>query len=174
MFKHLSYQHKLKWLGISILPILLICYQLAIKKTIREYQTYRAFAGQSAAMSTTSVLADLTDRKTSMLALYDRFSLDTFATDKNLLSIAGAFCKSHELMLKEYRTVGLGKLDSTRVLTRIMTFEGHFIPGVKFIYELEKQRTAGHVSSVQFSTIEDRQTKSTKLDLTLYIQNLIP
>jgi hypothetical protein len=174
MFQHLSYQKKLKWLGISILPVLFICYQLAIKKTIQEYQTFRRSLGQSATLSTSTALADLTDRKTRVLSLYDRFSLDTFATDKNLLSIAGAFCKSHELMLKEYRTVGLGKLDSTRVLTRVMTFEGHFIPGVKFIYELEAKRMAGHVSSVQFATIEDRQNKSTKLDLTLYIQNLIP
>jgi len=147
---------------------------LAIKKTLQEYQTYRRSLGQSAASAISSSLADLTDRKARVLSLYDRFSLDTFATDKNLLSIAGAFCKSNALMLKEYRTVGLQKLDSTRVLTRIMTFEGHFIPGVKFIYDLETKRMAGHVSSVQFAAIEDRQNKSTKMDLTLYIQNLIP
>ena len=174
MFKNLTYQKKLKWLGISVIPALVMCYELAIKKTVQEYEIYRKSAEQSSTPTASTSLADLKDRKDRALSLYDRFSLDTFATDKNLLSIASGFCKSHELVLKEYRNVGLQNLDSTHVFTRIMTLEGGFISGLKFIYELETKRMAGHVSSAEFAAVQDRQSKFIKLDLTLYIQNLIP
>jgi hypothetical protein len=181
MFAAIGYKKKLQLLGISIVPVLVLCYQLSVKKTVEEYEKYQQVAGQTEQagqmgqpgqrMASMSALAS---RQARVEGLYNRFVLDTFAADRNLLAIASNYCRSNDLTLKEYRTISVARIDSLQVLTRVVTVEGRFIPGLKMIYELEAKRNAGRVSCAVFGTVVDHQDKSTRLDCTLYVQNLIP
>lgn len=174
MLARLSYKQKLKFLGLAILPALFLCYELSFKKTMEEYARFKRAEGQAGAMRASSSVSELEARQARVGRLYDHYMLDTLAFDRNLLAIASNYCRSNGLVLKEYRTVSLSISDSTRVLTRLLTIEGRFIPSLQLIYELETKRNAGRVSSVAYSSVEDRRDKSVRLDCTLYIQNIVP
>jgi hypothetical protein len=172
--RRLKAKQKLKLLGFAVIPAVLVCYQLSIKRTVEEYRQYQMGVKQAAEILAATPPGELAERQTNVEALCRRYSLDTQSADRNLLAIISHFCDSTNLRLKEYRNVSLVQDDSMRVLTRLITVEGRFIPGIKMIYDLETKKEAGRISSVAFMTVTDRQDKSTKLDYTLYVQNLIP
>jgi hypothetical protein len=174
MFKALSYKQKLKALGFAVIPVLFLCYELSIKRTVQECEKYRQASGSADRVGSASSIAELYGRQAKVEGLFNRYMLDTLAFEKNLLSIASNYCRDNALTLKEYRTVSLATSDSIQVLTRVLTVEGHFIPDMKLVYDLETKRLAGRISSVVFQSVVDHQDKSTRLNCTLYVQNLIP
>jgi hypothetical protein len=181
MFAHRTYKQKLKWLGAGAVLILILCYALAIQKTIREYSRYEKYdeaAGQAATpgmsgMSGMSV-QEWRSREEQVGRLYTRYVLDTMQSDRNLLSVASNYCKGNNLQLKEYKPVNFSMTDSTQVLTRVVTVEGGYIACLKFLFTLETGKNAGRVSAAEFRSFMDTQDKKTKLDCSVYIQNLIP
>jgi len=176
MRNRLTYKQKFKWLGGVALLSLLLCWQLGVSKTFREWTTYRqsldnAIGGSNGA----SILAmqPLQAHEAAVSALYNRYLLDTMSSEKNLLSIAGNFCRANNLQLKEYRPLPPARSDSVSVLTRIVRVEGGYIRCLKFLYELEKVRGAGRVSAVEFRSYKDTRDKVQRLECTIYVQNLI-
>jgi len=172
--RRLAAKQKLKLLGFAVIPTVFLCYQLSIKRTVEEYRRYQIGVKEAAQVGSAAPSSELAERQTKVEALCRRYSLDTLSGDRNLLAVISHFCDSTNLRLKEYRNVSLVQDDSMRVLTRLITIEGRFIPGIKMICDLETKKEAGRVSSVAFMTVTDRQDKSTRLDYTLYVQNLIP
>jgi hypothetical protein len=186
MFANLTYKQKLKWLGAGAVLALILCYGLAIQNTIREYSRYaqsEEAAGQGIDPGSPHVTGSPGSPSgpdasglsgASLQLLYTRFILDTMQSDKNLLSVASNYCKDNDLQLKEYKPVNFSKTDSTRVLTRVVTVEGRYIACLKFLFALETRKNAGRVSAAEFKSYMDTQEKKTRLDCTIYIQNLIP
>jgi hypothetical protein len=175
MFANLTYRQKLKWLGAAAILALILCYELSVKNTVQEYVKYELANGPGNGPERPAYSAgELGTREARIGSLYNRYLLDTLSSDKNLLSITSNYCKTNHMQLKEYKAIGLAKTDSIQVLTRIVTVEGGFIPGLKLIYQLETGKNAGRISSAEFSANPDPRTKITKLDCTIYVQNLIP
>jgi hypothetical protein len=192
MFTHLTYKQKLKWLGAGAVLALILCYVLAIQKTIGEYSRYAqseeaagqgfdpgtpgspAAPGSTGSGSLGTAVRQWMSRDQQVGLLYTRYVLDTMQSDKNLLSVASNYCKDNDLQLKEYKPVNFSKTDSTRVLTRVVTVEGRYIACLKFLFALETGKNAGRVSAAEFKSYMDTQEKKTRLDCTVYIQNLIP
>ena len=169
----LSYKKKLKWLWIVVILTLLLCYQFAIRRTISEYAMARSTENTGAPALSVMSMEELRSRDAQLTRLYHRFLLDSLASDKNLLSIAGNFCKANSLRLKEYRPIGSVEEDGRQVLTRTIRVEGGFVAGLRLLFELETRKNAGRVSGAEFKSYKDAQDKMTKLDCIIYIQNLI-
>jgi hypothetical protein len=167
MFSKISYKQKLKWLGAGAVLAFFLCYELAIRGTLNEYFKYSGFSKLNAsAMQQDHVNLNGLDRQQGKLkALYEAFVLDSVQPEKNLLSVASNFCKERHL--------DLSAKDSTKVLTRAVSAEGNFIGCLYLLYELERQKRTGKVSSVEFKSYVDPGTKSTRLTCTIYIQNLL-
>jgi hypothetical protein len=175
MLNKFSYKQKLKGIGIVSLLALVLCYRLSISRTIEEYQKYSretsAIAGQAPDAAS---LADLQDREQRVRGIFTQYTLDTLQPEKNLLSVVSSYCKLHSLQLKEYKPYSSTRNDSIPVLTRTVTVGGPFVPCLRMLYDLERSGQVGRVSSADFKGYTDIQTKKTKMDCTLYIQNLIP
>jgi len=176
MLDRLTWKQKFKGLGIVALLAFLLCWQLGVSKTLREWTTYRQsldVAGGGLNGESVFAMQALQTREAAVMALYNLYLLDTMATEKNLLSIAGNFCRANNLQLKEYRPLPPGRSDSIPVLTRLVRVEGGYIRCLKFLYELEKVRIAGRVSAVEFRSYKDTRDKVQRLECTIYVQNLI-
>jgi hypothetical protein len=173
MFKNLSYKQKIKLTGLGALLALLLCYRFSISRTIDEYRLYadRSSVARGAAGATT--LQGIQAKERRVAAMVGRYALDTLLPEKNLLSVAGNYCKNNGLLLKEYRPFHFSRNDSIPVLTRIVTVQGAFIPCLKLWYAIETGGKVGKLSSAEFKSYTDPLDKKTKLDCTLYIQNLI-
>jgi hypothetical protein len=171
----MGYKQKLKWLGAAAVLVFLLCYELAVKGTLNEYSKFSGYSklNASARQQDHVTLSGLDQRQEELKVLYEAFVLDTLQPEKNLLSVASNFCKEHHLDLKEYRMVSLATRDSTKVLTRAVSAEGSFIGCLYLVYELERRKKTGKVSSVEFKSYVDPAAKSTRLTCTIYIQNLL-
>src|ERR1700750_3309062 len=118
-------------------------------------------------------LQNLYTKEQMLTTLFNQFQLDTLHADKNLLVQITAYCKENNLRLKEYKPFSRSKNDSLEILTRIVTIEGGFIPCLQILYQLETTGKSGRLSSADFKSYVDPQDKKTKMDCTMYIQNLI-
>jgi hypothetical protein len=175
MVSRLTYRKKLIWLVAATILSIVLCYTLAFRHTFHEYAQFQQAAGSDDPDHLIKPdRGELAARYANVTRMYDRYLLDTLSSDKNLLSITSNYCKDNRLRLKEYKTIGVSKNDSMLVLTRIVTIEGGFIADLRLVNELEAGKNAGRVSSVEFRSYSDPRDKLTKLDCTIYIQNLIP
>ena len=173
MFSNISYKQKLQFLGVLVFLALIVCYQFAIKKTMDERKKYLNYTIANYSQQDMTSMEQLRKRETKANLLYNQFILDTLQPEKNLLSVVSNFSKLQNLNLKEYKSIAIGKHDSIQVLTRLVTVEGSFNGCLKLLYELERSKKVGKISSAEFKSYLDAQDKSIKLDCSVYVQNII-
>lgn len=174
MWEKLSYRNKIKLLGAVAVLALIICYKLSIARTIDEYLTYSANKQAMVQPGSEAPSGMLLEQKEKQLnAQLEQFVLDTLDNSKNLLSIVGNYCNSHNLVLKDFVPYPVSKTDTLQVLTRYVNVEGAYIDCLKLVYELETRWKAGRVSGVQFKSYTDVNKSETHLNCMIYIQNLI-
>jgi hypothetical protein len=174
MSNPLTYESKLKWLCVSFVLSLIICFKFSILKTIKEYQKYKYnYTSNQENSEQKTHLSILQAKNIQLTNIFRKFQLDTAQIEKSLLSFTSAYCNENALLLKEYRPFSLSKNDSINVLTRTITVEGPFISCVKFIKALETNAKVGRVSSVDFKSFVDGQDKKIKLNCKIFVQNLL-
>jgi hypothetical protein len=174
LLSNLTYKKKLKVLGILTIPILVVCYKLAFSNTILEYKKYKEYVTQNAGTNNSeNSLTALNSKKAAIEALLKQYELDTLNTNKNLISVVTNFCNENRLDFKEYKPLNIFHVQELPVFTRAITVEGDFIKCLQLVYALENELQVGRVSSVQYKTYEDPQTKALRLTCTLYIQNIV-
>jgi hypothetical protein len=155
-------------------PILLICYKLAISKTLAEYKIYNMHI-KNGAITDSEIKASgtLASQHEKLNQILNSYKLDTTNQQKNLLGLITELCYANDLQLKDYRTMGISQQDSIKLLTRVLSVEGNFIDCVRMIYVLETQQKLGRVSSVQYNSYTEGKEKNIHLICTVYIQNII-
>jgi len=174
MLNKLPYKQKLKWLGIVILPILLVCYNLAISNTLSEYKLYKqnkilAEDLRNSANGASSLLS----RQEQITEYLKSYSLDTLNEKRNLLQIVTGFCNDNQLQLREYKPLEISESGGLKLLTRVVTIEGPFLNCVQMVYALETQYKAGRISSVYYKSYRNPNDKTVRLQCTIYVQNII-
>jgi hypothetical protein len=174
MWEKLSYRNKIKLLGAAAVLALIICYKLSIARTIDEYRTYKENKQAVVQQGTEGPSGMQLEQKEKQLnAQLEQFILDTLDNSKNLLSIVGNYCNSHDLILKDYVPYPVAQTDTLQVLTRYVNVEGGYVDCLKLVYELETKWKAGRVSAVQFKSYTDVNKSETHLNCMIYIQNLV-
>ncbi len=175
MFTNLTYQKKLRLLGIGTLLFLLICYRFSIAPTIEERNFYKKNRQLSETINNYLLPRQSTSTSIQKInSAFGQFLLDTLDNSRNLLSLVGRYCNENELQLKEYKILSLNNSDSIPVITRLVTVEGAYINCLKLIYALENKHNAGKISSVLFKSYTLANNKTTYLQCSIYTQNLIP
>ena len=174
MWDKLSYKKKLKVLGLAGVLALVICYKLSIAQTVAEYVQYKQnerATVQPGAEAPSGILLEQKEKQLNQQL--ERFILDTLDNSKNLLSIVGNYCNSHNLTLKDYLPYPATQTDTLQVLTRYINVEGPYLDCLKLVYELETRHKAGRVSAVFFKSYTDVNKDETHLNCMIYIQNLV-
>jgi hypothetical protein len=173
MKQSMSYKQKIKWFWLVSIIVLFCCYVFAIKNTLVEYNQYKYNLAESInAMDLPGSLSSLKSRDQMLDQLFIKFRLDTLILDKNLLYVTSNYCKENSIKLKEYRPFSYTKKDGIGILTRIATVEGSFIPCLKLLYKIESEGKVGRITSTDFKSYIDPQDKKTKLNCTIFVQNL--
>jgi hypothetical protein len=175
MLKNINYKQKLQLTGLIGLLALIVCYRLAISRTIEEYKKFTSVSGTTVgAPGNFNSLQEMRSKEATVNAIFSQYTLDTLQPDKNLLSVSSNYCKSRGLQLKEYKPYHFSKNDSIQVLTRTVTVQGSFIHCLNLLYEMEIAKKIGKVRTAEFRSYTDPLDKVVKLDCIFYVQNLIP
>jgi hypothetical protein len=174
MFKNLPYKKKLKILGIVFILVMFICYKLAFSKTIEQYSSFKTQYKLNASLNNQgSSFQTLKMKERKINEFFNQFVLDTIQNEKNFLFVCGEFCKTNNIKIKEYTPYNISTGSNLKTVTKSVTVEGDFRSILNLIYYLETQKKIGHLISANFKSNEDPRDKSTKLNSTIYIQNLL-
>jgi len=164
----------LRLLGVSILPLLFVCYKLSVSKTIAEYKLYKTNLENELTISSANNSALSLEKRSQQISQFIKiYSLDTLNDNKSLLNFVTEFCNDNRLQLKEYKPLDVSKYDSISVLTRQVTVEGEFLNCLQLAYALENQINAGRVSAATYKSYIVPKDKTVRLNCTLYVQNVI-
>lgn len=173
MLRKLSYKQKLQLLACTAVIAMIVCYRLGISKTLTAYHQYTAYKQSSMEdLQSGNRQQSLESKAKNLDDVMSGFVLDTLNNEKNLLSVASTWCRSNNLMLKEFKPFALSNIDSMSVITQSLTIEGSFIDCTRLLYALETKFKAGKIASVWYRTITNVKTKEPELNCTLYVQNL--
>lgn len=174
MFSSLSNKKKLRLLGFAVLPVLFLCYKLAVSKTITEYRNYKNnIVNEEQAGISMNAGTVLKNRQKELDLLLAQYTLDTLNGNKNFLTVVGEFCRDNGLELREYKPMGVSPGNPVKFMTRSVTVEGPFINCLQLVYALETQYQAGRVSSVFYKSTKDPKDESVSLGCTVIVQNLM-
>lgn len=157
----------------GIILLLLLSYNLAIKKTIVLYSDCQEMNIKLDKIGEAPKKINTLKEK---IAQYDELISkgDTSGNDlrQTLLEKTGDFCALNNITLKEFPASVSSKKNDYLIETNTIVLEGAFAGIVKFIYLLEQKTKIGKVVSVDFTSKFDLSAKKNKLLGKIYIQNI--
>jgi len=151
--------------------MVILCYKLSFAKSFEEYRKYTEYRQHA---DTGPVREGLKDRISidSANALFSRYTLDSLHPDKNFIRSVGEFCLDSNLRIVEYKPVSQSR-GPIGLLTRQVVVQGSFGHCLELVYYLEKYSRTGRVEAARFWSITDPREKVTRLNCSIYIQNII-
>ncbi|WP_460687913.1 hypothetical protein [Niabella aquatica] len=166
-----DYRSKWQLLMWSALPVFLICYFLAFKKTFNTITAYNK----------NQLLTRQAGSRQDSLAIYDtklnainawkkQYILDSAVMDAHVLATINIICDELGINFNEYKPLGTSRQN---VWTRLVTVEGDFNTILQMIYKLEQVDKICRIASVDFKKAKSSGDKAGELYCTLYIQNVI-
>lgn len=173
MMSNISYKKRLYYLLAGMLILVVVSYQLAIKKTIRlRGECVQLEQKIEAASDAPGNIKGIQNEITGLDKLIS--SGDTSNSDfrQLLLERTGEFCTANDISLKEFPTSSQTVKDDYIVETNTIVLEGAFSPLLEYCKALEQEYKIGKVVSVEFSSKLDLTSKKNKLSLKVFIQNI--
>ena len=164
-------RNKLRFLIGGFILFCIITYFLTVNKTIDAYKTYRNSTVQLEAIN--NAPAQIAQYKhfleqadsTGLIKSYDR---------QKLFFGVNTFCSENHLSLRNFYPEQINNQNGLKVITNQIIVEGSFSNITKLAYYLEKQAIIGHISSLKFEKIFDRNLNRSYLTGRFFIQNVIP
>lgn len=173
MIDNLSYKQKTRLLLIAAVVALIVCYQLAISKTVNQYRTYKQNKLTVQSGGSGAEIHGLKQKIELLDSLFHRYRFDSTDHQRNALSISANWFIKHDMQLQEYSSPLYSTIDSFPIVSRQLSFNGNFIDCLEFVYALETKYRPGRISTATFKTMRDALTKKEDLNCTLSIQNII-
>ena len=172
MLKSLTYQQKLKWLGIVAILSFVIVYTLAVKKTFEEKSTCEE------KQKTLEFSKDLDNKLAQIkmeLVKLERVTGQKPDSSKKVIALLlesiSEYCNKNGCILKEIPRPIYSKDPNFDIETNVITVEGDYAQLLNLLYLLEqKEKSGGRLSSLYFSTKKNNNTKRINLELTMYFQ----
>lgn len=89
-----------------------------------------------------------------------------------LFSEVTDFCQQHQLSIIKMPASTIYTEQEIEILQNPIEVQGHFVPMVELIYELEQKQQLGNVVSVVFDTKKNIRSRQKELTATIYLQNI--
>lgn len=159
-------------MAVGFFIFLLICYFLSIKKTVRLKSQCSDFREK---------LTFAEDAPVQILALEKRLAeienligtnIREFDFQELLYEKVSNYCQEDGLILAGFPRTHSYREQEYEVETNIVIVEGMYLKLLKLLYTLEQKDRLGKVVSVKFATETDYRTRKTRLNTSIYFQNI--
>lgn len=149
--KILDYTLILKLVVPILLLLLLVCYQLAFKKTWESYREYSLLKEQGLGANRLSVSPLYTlSRIKKVDELYQRFNVDTLAWKNTLWNNAAGLAQQHACMIHAYPPVKVVQYEQQRFYRQALGFSGEFGNLLQLLRKLSYLKNTGMLSGISF------------------------
>ncbi|MBS1509217.1 MAG: hypothetical protein JST86_00135 [Bacteroidetes bacterium] len=170
----LSYNQKLKLLGVAALAMLVLCYQYGFKNTWAVYNEYQENKTRTDQLENYTILMpEIKSEEKRINDLIKNNLSDTLYDAKETLAFVTTFCKNKHLKLTEYQPVQVTENSSFNIATRQITVEGDYTGLLMLLFEMENHQNYGRLCSAVFKSTEDASSGKITLSCTFFLQNLI-
>ncbi|HTD41989.1 MAG TPA: hypothetical protein VK671_15275 [Mucilaginibacter sp.] len=152
--------------------VLIICYQLAFKKTIEAWQIDRQLKTQLAQSSDMSIQPGYVERKNVNLdRVLDLYKADTINFRSNIISKISSVAEAENVKLAEVPNQDPAYRTSQFTIQKL-SFEGDYSSLVKTISNLQKEKGIGIVRSAVMKTVASHANNDEvkKLILEVYLE----
>jgi hypothetical protein len=155
-------------LGLGLLLLCAVIFQLNIRKTIGVYSHYRdqlqkVGLAASAPARIATLQKKLANAQQSALKPYKREMLLENVTD---------FCRNNNLLIRAFPEAQKVVQNENNIVTNQIEIEGNFKSMVKLVYMLEAAERLGSVGSLKFFVFKDRTAKRNVLKGQIVLRNL--
>jgi len=173
MLKNLIYK-KDYWLIAGTILLLVICYQLAFKKTIQAYQNHNRLQAEISQVSDVSYEPGYLQRKaTNMDRILERYRMDTLALRGNTLAQIAMVAEREDVKLSEV-PVQDPSFNTTHFIIQKLEFEGNYPALLKTFNNLSSITNVGVPRSITIKTVSkstsSREEKKTVMDVLMEIK----
>jgi hypothetical protein len=174
MFQNISFQRKYQLL-LLVSGLLMLCiYQFAISKTVDLYRRNNELNAKLAEAVNTPQQVDAIHKRLKALdkLIPSRKTDSVGSVHDTLLSVLSQYCKENSVLLKSFPETSTYEEGSFEIETNSFTLQGNFIPLLRLVYLLEQKERIGKISSLNFQSAKDYDSKRTVLPLTVYLQTV--
>lgn len=165
-----EYRRKLQLVQWSAIPVVLLCYFLAFKKTVITASEY--YKNKEAAVLSQNMDGNRKNfeaRQNNISIWKKRYLMESTMADAKILSDLNAECVNLGLKFIDYKPLGTNK---ENVWTRCITVEGDFFPLLQLIYSIEQMKNYCRLTSIKYEAVYATD-EIRVLQCTFFIQNII-
>lgn len=168
----MNYKKKYIYLLISAAIFAILIYAIAIKQTLQVRKSMKAG---------TTRLEQVEDAPRQIKILENRLSeLTSCLGDRDnqaqvhegIHEFVGKYCQNKRITFYDFPPIHLYQRSGYLLETNRVIVEGRFLVLLQLLNELEKRKEFGKIISIKFYTEEQVMTKSRKLYLEMYLQNI--
>jgi hypothetical protein len=159
-------------LVIGFIAALVLCYQLAISKTLSLRSEYKSLKNQA-------VLSENTPRQLSLLkqkqkhfdSILSKHQINGNSLQNNLLKTINAFADSSNIKVVCFIEPHNIKTEGLKVNNYQFSLEGHYNAILQLVYKLEQQTKFGEIVNLHFERKKDFRNNSYYLQVHVLLRN---
>lgn len=164
---------KNKILIIGFLVILIVCYQLAISKTISVKKEYNALKQESLLFKDTSKQVSLLKQKQDYYnGILAKYQLDGSSIQNNLLKTINTFAEQNDLKVVSFLEPHVINKNDMKINTYQFTLEGDYNPIIKLIHSLEQDTKFGEIINLHFEKKTNFRIGKDYLQAAILLKNI--
>ncbi|WP_308990635.1 hypothetical protein QLS71_004045 [Mariniflexile litorale] len=130
---------------------LLLCYQIAISKTVALKKEYNTLKQQETLFKNTPKQVELLKQKQRYYdGLLSKYQLNGSSVQNNLLKTINSYADSTNLKVIEFIEPHIIYQNELKVSTYQFTLEGNYNAILKLIYKLEQETKFGEITNLHF------------------------
>jgi len=152
------------------LVMLIICYQLALKKTIEAWHEHKQLTSKLAQSSNLNFQPGYSERKNANISrILNLYKADTINFRSNIISRISSIAEKANVKLYEV-PVEDPALHNSKLIVQSLAFEGDYFALIKTLNELQKTSGIGMIRSIDIKSVENHFNENASKKLTLTIQ----
>jgi hypothetical protein len=173
VFRNLTYKKKNQLLiAVSILVLILV-YQLGIKRTIAAWQAHASASDKM--MLLENAPAKIRTSKNELAKINERIgnsSNKATTPSAELLDLLSSYCEENLTILREFPEQSSVVQGDFSIVTNHFVMEGKYASLVKLVYLLEQKSQVGNVVSVTYQLKKDHKSRKMILVAEIFLQNI--
>jgi len=144
-------KHKNIALIVGFIAALIICYQLAIIKTLGQKEHYNTMTKEAVLLKNAPKQLSLLKKKEVYYdSLLTKYQLDGSSIQNNLLKVINRFADDNNLKVISFLEPHVIVNDDLVINTYQFVLEGNYNDIIKLIYQLEQQTKFGEIINLHF------------------------
>lgn len=165
--RKLDYRKLVKLMPLIFLLALLVLYQLALRETFKSYQDFKTMNQEFPGFSMLSISPTYTrSRSEKVNKQYDSFKVDVQNWKNNLWNNVTRLSQRYNCAVTGYPAFKQSNLSQTLLYKQEVIFSGGFFDLLKLIFELERIKGIGKLSTISFFKKERDNQTSLKIIMT--------